>query len=325
LGEGGLFGVFGLDNLNEERNAKHTPSLPGQTWSKFQHVPKRTAPLDRVEATLVDDIERAVRAAKALPPTRLTKTKLTPQASAELLRQLLTRGLERGPQFMRVPLSTQIEALVQGGARVPLKDVSKRVKGGTKAEINAVLAKLVREGRARVVVRTQLEVLAEPTERALDTNEIASLSKLSAQLVKTLKKVQAKGLSRSILHEDLIALFAPLQTSLRGSSTSKDATSENATSENATSKDTPHDLVEQALRRLEDPKLKLVRIPDLVRSLAGRLSLDAVHRALAEGAKSGTLELRPEAGTEFLKPEDVSLCPPGPRGTVFSFARLVSS
>ncbi|MDI3288697.1 hypothetical protein [Polyangium sp. 15x6] len=273
-------------------------------------MPRKTVLLDQVDAQLVDDAERAVRAAKALLPARLTRTKLTPEASAELVRQLVARGLERGPKSIRIPLAAQIESLLQGGARVPLKDVGKRVKGATTAEINAALGKLAREGRARVVVRTQVDVLVGPDERALDPAEIAQLSKVADQLGKTLKKARAKGLPRSILQEDLAALFAPLQPSHRLAA--------------ATPSEAPSHLVDEALRRLEDPALKLVRIPDLVRSLSSRLPLDAIHRALAEGAKDGTLELRPEAGAEFLKPEDVPLCPPGPRGTVLSYARRVS-
>ncbi|HVK71115.1 MAG TPA: hypothetical protein VM694_41950 [Polyangium sp.] len=272
-------------------------------------MPRKTVLLNQVDAQLVDDVERAVRTAKALPPARLTRIKLTSEANAELVRQLVARGLERSSQTIRVPLVAQIESLLQGGARVPLKDAAKRIKGGTKAEINATLAKLVREGRARVVVRTQVDVLVGPAERALDPVEITRLANVAAQLAKTLKKVQAKGLPRSLLQEDLAALFAPLEPSHRLAA--------------ATPNEAPSRLVDEALRLLEDPMLKLVRVPELVRSLSGRLSLDAIHHALAEGVKDGTLELRPEAGAEFLKPEDVPLCPPGPRGTVLSYARRV--
>ena len=38
---------------------------------------------------------------------------------------------------------------------------------------------------------------------------------------------------------------------------------------------------------------------------------------------NSTIELRPEAGSEFLQDNDAALCPRGPRGTVFSFARLL--
>ena len=47
---------------------------------------------------------------------------------------------------------------------------------------------------------------------------------------------------------------------------------------------------------------------------------DVVH-ALLPHAKHGTIELRPDAGTEFLKPEDIEVCPHGPRETVFAYAR----
>lgn len=272
-------------------------------------MPRKTPPLDRVEPALVDDAERAVRAAKALPEARLSRLALTPEARAELVRRLVDRGLERGPKAIRVPLSTQIEGLVQGGARLPRKDVPKRVKGGTKAEIDAVLAKLVHEGRARVVVRTQLEVLVGPDERALASTEVALLAKVVAELGETLKKVRGKGMPRSILHEDIAALFAPLAPSVRLVEERGEA---------------PSRLVDEALRRHVDPVLELVRIPELVRSLSDRLALDVIHDALLEAAKAGKIELRPEAGAEFLKAEDVALCPPGPRGTVFSYARRIS-
>jgi hypothetical protein len=199
---------------------------------------------------------------------------------------------------------------VQGGARVPRKDVPKRVKGAAAAEINAAIEKLVRAGRARVVVRTQIEVLAGNSERVLEPGEIARLAKLHKDLGAALKKVNAKGPARSILREDLAALLAPLQSSA--------AAPEEAPPSAA------RDIVESEIRRLEDPALKLVRIPDLVRALAGRLSANDVHQVLSDAAASGAVELRPEAGSEFLPAEDALLCPPGPRGTVFSYARRIA-
>ena len=60
--------------------------------------------------------------------------------------------------------------------------------------------------------------------------------------------------------------------------------------------DTSRDLVTDAIRRMEDPTLKLVRVPDLVRALAGHISIDAIHRALTDAAESGAIELRPVWG-----------------------------
>jgi hypothetical protein len=65
----------------------------------------------------------------------------------------------------------------------------------------------------------------------------------------------------------------------------------------------------------------LIRIPDVVRALLPHGSIDVVHDALLTLFKDGTIELRPDAGTEFSRPEDVALCPRGPRDSVFMFAR----
>jgi hypothetical protein len=65
----------------------------------------------------------------------------------------------------------------------------------------------------------------------------------------------------------------------------------------------------------------LIRVPDVVRSLLADASLDVVHEALLTLFKHGAIELRPGGGTESMKAEDLALCPPGPRGTSFIYAR----
>jgi len=80
-----------------------------------------------------------------------------------------------------------------------------------------------------------------------------------------------------------------------------------------------------ALRKHNDPRLGLIHVPTVVRALGPRVQVSQVHAALLALAKHGKLELRPEAGREFLSDEDATLCPPGPRGTVFSTARLIGS
>ena len=76
-----------------------------------------------------------------------------------------------------------------------------------------------------------------------------------------------------------------------------------------------------ALHREHDPHLGLIRLPHVVRSMLTHASLDDVHEALLRLAKHGTIELRPDAGSEFLSEDDAALCPRGPRQTVFSYAR----
>src|SRR4051812_25711379 len=107
-------------------------------------------PRDHVDAAMVRGVEEAVRRAGALPLAKLTKEKLTDKARAELEQQLAATGLERTTKVMRVPLAEQIVALVREGARVPVKDLGKRVKGASPAaEIKTALDGLRKQGGVR--------------------------------------------------------------------------------------------------------------------------------------------------------------------------------
>lgn len=76
-----------------------------------------------------------------------------------------------------------------------------------------------------------------------------------------------------------------------------------------------------ALHRHRDPHVGLIRVADVVRAMLSHAPLEAIHEGLLTLAKHGTIELRPDGGTEFLKADDVKVCPRGPRDTVFAYAR----
>ncbi len=78
--------------------------------------------------------------------------------------------------------------------------------------------------------------------------------------------------------------------------------------------------VYEALRQNQDARIGLMYVPDVVRAVE-HLPVDRVHAVLRELVECGVLELRPDAGGEFLRAEDAALCPPGPRKTVFAYAR----
>ena len=266
----------------------------------------RTAKIvETLPPDLPAEVERAVRAVGALSLTKLTKHKLGLAARRDLERQLVAAGLERTASVVRVPLAEQLLALVRGGGRVPLKEVAKRVKGGTKKELGAAIDQLIRAGSARVVVRTAVEVLVGGADRALAPAEVTELARAHAALGKVLKKVTAKGRARTVLRDDLNPLLAAFDPVREPPETTAGATG----------------IIAEALRRLA--VLDLVRVPDLVRALDGKVALADVHRALLAADDAGAVELRPEAGNEFLSEEDARLCPPGPRGTVLSYARVV--
>jgi hypothetical protein len=274
-------------------------------------VPRKTVLVDQISPQIIAEAELRIRASQTLPFARITPVKLSTQARDELLTQLVKRGLERTAKGFRVPLAAQIETLVSNGARIPRKDVAKRVKGATKTEIDATLTKLIREGRIHLVVRTQMEVLVGANEVVLGLTEMQQFAKVITNLTKTIKKIQTRGLPKTLLREDLDAVF--------GSSVPMPKFgAPNISDENA------EQLVVDALRQLESPNIKLVRIADLVRTLESQIPKREVHRALSKAFEGGTIELRPDGGSEFLKPEDAVLCIPGPRGTIFSYARRIS-
>jgi hypothetical protein len=77
------------------------------------------------------------------------------------------------------------------------------------------------------------------------------------------------------------------------------------------------------LHRQVEPRLGLIRVANVVRAMLLHAPLDVVHEALLTLNRNGLIELRPDAGTEFLLPDDIALCPRGPRDTVFAYARLL--
>lgn len=80
-----------------------------------------------------------------------------------------------------------------------------------------------------------------------------------------------------------------------------------------------------ALHRHRDPHVGLIRVADVVRAMLSHAPLEAIHEGLLTLAKHGTIELRPDGGTEFLKADDVKVCPRGPRDTVFAYARWLDA
>jgi hypothetical protein len=79
--------------------------------------------------------------------------------------------------------------------------------------------------------------------------------------------------------------------------------------------------VYKALRRNQDARIGLMYVPDVVRAVAHLVPIDRVHAVLRVLVERGVLELRPDAGGEHRPKEDVALCPPGPRKTVFAYAK----
>ena len=208
-------------------------------------------------------------------------------------------------------LQEQILALLQHGRRVRRDEIAGQI-GASKKDVGEAVQLLTEAGRARSVVRGDQEVLVGGGEDVLSAHELARLAAGVERLAAALRKVGAKAGPRTLLREDVRALL--------------DEIAPEAVDGRAPAR--PHHLepteamVAATMRRLEDPTFKLVSIPEVVGALRHQLDPAEVHRALFALDAAGVIELRPEGGSEFLTPEDARLCPPGPRDTVFSRARL---
>jgi hypothetical protein len=76
------------------------------------------------------------------------------------------------------------------------------------------------------------------------------------------------------------------------------------------------------VRQLEDRILAMTSVPKVVRHLAKRMTVGAVHRVLLEQARAGIFELRPESGMGRLTREELGMCIPGPEGSHLSWIRV---
>ncbi len=81
----------------------------------------------------------------------------------------------------------------------------------------------------------------------------------------------------------------------------------------------------QGLARAADRQTGLASVPHVLRALAPTVTSDQARDALMALATAGQIELRPESGVELLAPELRALCLPGPRGSVLSYARILST
>jgi hypothetical protein len=272
-----------------------------------------------LQPSRVDDIERTVRAKGAVPVSKLCPERLTRNAEARLHESLAQRGFERAGRFVRVPLETQILALLDRRPVIPLQALRKEIAGVvSQQELRRVIAEIIDSGHAKLVVRNGKDHLAAGSATVLSQAEIETLSSIGAKLSQYARAAKSKRAlrPRSILREDLAEILSEWPFALR-------ALEQRTPPGRAMSHDDAHlELIVDAAARLESSD-SLVFVPQLVRALQKRLGTESILRALLTAAMGEKLELRPESGVGTLSPEDAALCPRGPNGIVLSYARRI--
>ena len=276
---------------------------------------RKPQPRDDVDDALVDACEQKIRAARACPIARLTTVPLTPRARKLLVEALVRRGLELAGTRIRVAVAEQLTPVV-GAEPLPVSGLKRRLVGCTDREIKAALASGVSAGTWHLVSRGKLQAVVIRSEAVLSSADLADLVALAADLAAVAKSVKPKRGAPlvSLWRPDVVALLerraerllrpAPRVSPSQGG------------------------IVERVLEGLAaaaDPQTGLASVPHALRALAEEVPIDAARDALLDLARTGRIELRPESGVELLDPELRALCLPGPRGSLLSYARVLSA
>lgn len=240
---------------------------------------------------------------------------LLPEDEARLAARLAEAGVELAGKVVRVPLQQQLERALDaaGSDGIDAATLAKAVRGARDAaETKAAIAALQATGaiailaggpgKARPLVRRSDAVLSDA-----ELDRLPALAKQLAALAKATRAVAGKP-RPTLLRATLAALL--------GSPSAEPAA---APTEITAS---PLDALAAALRAAPT-HTGLVRVPDVIRGLEAQHPRAALVDALDVLARSGAIELRPEAGLARMADEDRARCLRGLDGTPLSYARVM--
>ena len=255
----------------------------------------KTIDLDAVLPALRAALERE----KALNAPALTKAGVPRAQQAAAFSRLEADGFERTPKAVRVPLRKQLLEALDERTQIALSQLGKAVRGATAKEVKTVAATLVSEGRAKTVLRGKIEILAHASAATLSREQLAAL----ARACKLLAALAARAVRRdaTVLQDDVREQLLEFVQPRKAPSLVDAAVAE--------------------LGRHVRESVGLSFVPDTVRALSAHRPSE-VQAAILEAARSGRIELQPDSGLDRLSQEELQLCPPGPRGTRLSWARL---
>jgi hypothetical protein len=233
---------------------------------------------------------------------------------SRVAKALLSEGYEQSGTKLRAPLDRQLKELMAQGAHIPITLLPKRLAGTNLKEAQLVVANLVQQGAAHLVLRGQQISLVPPGELTVPPSGLAILERELKALLATVTKAKTQKLPVTLLASDVAVVVSGWKANLDQLSLSAKRALPAASSS--------ADLVRGALLALSDEETGLVSVPALSRHLAGTLSSAEVKDALLSAFRRGELELRPEGGLGRLSDADRELCPAGAGGLPLSSARL---
>jgi hypothetical protein len=316
---------------------------------------KKPAELDgEALSRLVDALTAQIRQQGAVARSSIAAPKASIRA---LLDRLAARGLEARPRFVRVPLTSQLDALLARGP-VAVKGIEKQLAGGaTRAEARAALTRLVKEGRAFVRHGAGKDgVAARPSDDALeapDRARVAALAKALAALAKApgksalaprarwedVRELIDDVLGDDVPRDDVLGDDVPRDDVLGDDVPGDDVPGDDVPGDDGPGDDGPGDdrprdtaaapvaaaptsSLLDTLRRSADES-GVSAVADAARLLDPPLEAPQLATALRELAARGAVELRIASQPHLLTAEDRALCPTDPAGRVLAYARVL--
>lgn len=225
----------------------------------------------------------------------------------EVVARLASEGFEVSGASVRVPLATQLSALLATGARPPVSQLARTLKGAKMPEIRALLAAMVESGAARLVVRGKFITVVSSGERAVDVETIREVQRVAEELIRWVKAGAKAKPRATLLVADLGEKLKELE-GLLGTATMRDSPDLRAE-------------VISLIRARTDVRLGVAFVPEVVRGLPAS-SFEAARTLLVELAREEKVELRPEGGFSRVSREDAELCPRGASGALLSYVRV---
>ena len=275
----------------------------------------KIVPCFELEAAL-PALVTALRTRLVLKQAQLKTLKVPAPFLEPVLARLVQEGFEPIVGGVRVPLSSQLEALL-ASRTVISGPLGKLLKGGSPKEYKELVLAQARAGGLRLLVRGKAEAIAGRQAKVLAPEAMRALGAFALSVQKALR---SKPLPRALLQEDVQELLLDLVQSGPARPESAPGAEPVAQSGQPEREELVELLVAQAGRLLQ-PELQLCFVPDLVLALLPDHGLARVHEALAQAVRRGRLELRPESGMNRLSQVELALCPPGLQGSRLSWVR----
>lgn len=271
---------------------------------------RRTVPTVDLGPLLPRVVDR-LRVDRFLNAAALSQAGIPKSQQRDAIERLVGNGFERsGKTGVRVSMRDQIKELLATRGSLPLKGISRATAGAKPKEVKLAAEALVKEGAALIAVRGKIEALVASSTPVLSRTELQALLHACKQLQKQSGAALRASTPKTLLRDDVRALLLDL-VSNRSLPQQRAAPL--------------IDSVLQELNRAVRGSVGLAFVPDAVRALASRHSVETVQDALLQAARTGRIELQPESGVGRLTAEELALCPPGPEGTRLSWARILGA